>query len=90
MKTEYKNTRSGYVDTKEYTKIPFEDIQILDDEPVEVMNPFSQVKVMLTPTEVAVYDVTMGSYHMGLYKEFYKGRDWFIDNNPEAYFDLID
>jgi len=83
-----KNTE--YKDTKEYTKIPFKDIQILDSEPVVVSNPYSGVQVTLTPTEVAVYDVTMGSYAMGLYDDFYKGKEWFIDNNPEAYYDLID
>jgi hypothetical protein len=76
-------------DTKKYTKIPFKGI-IIGEESEVVVNPYTQVKVTLTPTEVAVYDVTMGSYHMGLFKEFYKGKNWFIENNPEAYFDLID
>jgi hypothetical protein len=82
MNTEYK-------DTKTYTKLPFKGV-IIGSEPEVVVNPYSQVEVTLTPTEVAMYDITMGSYHMGLFKDFYKGKNWFIDNNPEAYFDLID
>ena len=78
-----------YVDEKEYTKIPF-GVVVLDDEPVEVANPYSGQTIMLTPTEVAVYDVTMGSYHMGLYDTFRKGKDWFLENNVEAYMTLID
>ena len=79
-----------YTDNKEYTELPFKGVQIIDDEPVKVVNPYSGQSIMLTPTEVAMYDVTMGSYAMGLYDEFYKGKEWFIDNNPEAYFTLID
>jgi hypothetical protein len=25
-----------------------------------------------------------------LYNDFIKGKNWFIENNPQAYFDLID
>ena len=25
-----------------------------------------------------------------LYDDFNKGKNWFIENNPQAYFDLID
>jgi len=78
-----------YIDEKEYTELPFS-VVVLDGEPVEVANPYSGQTIMLTPTEVAVYDVTMGSYHMGLYDTFYKGKNWFMENNIEAYMTLID
>jgi len=68
-----------------------------------VSNRFTGVKVKLNPVEVAVYDVLMGSYNLHLqvgkddviqarelYNDFVKGKNWFIDNNPQAYFDLID
>ena len=83
-------TTDKYIDNKEYTELPFEGVQIIDYEPVKVTNPYSGQSIMLTPTEVAMYDVTMGSYAMGLYDEFYKGKEWFIENNPDAYFTLID
>ena len=87
----------------EQDKIPFPMMDIgKKDE--EVMNPYSEVKVTLNPVETAIYDCTMGSYHAHLmageagqqviasklYKDFYKGKIWFIENNPEAYFQLID
>lgn len=86
----------NYVDDKEYTELPFK-VMILDKEPVEVTNPYSGESIMLTPTEVGVYDVTMGAYQLGvssndneLIDMFYKGKDWFLDNNVEAYMTLID
>mgnify|MGYP003993379603 CR=1 FL=1 len=78
-----------YKDTKEYTKLPFEDIPI-GNEPEVVTNPYTHIEVTLTPTEVAVYDVTMGSYQVGEYKDFYKGKKWFLENNPEAWNNLSD
>jgi hypothetical protein len=84
-------------------KIPFPEMMIgKEDETVK--NPYTEVEVKLNPVEVAIYDCLMGSYHAhlaagnagqtivakGLYKDFYKGKDWFIENNVEAYFKLID
>ena len=84
-------------------KIPFPAMEI-GEEDEEVINPYSEVKVTLNPVETAIYDCTMGSYHAHLmagnagqkivagklYKDFYKGKIWFIENNPDAYFKLID
>ena len=67
-------------------------------------NPYSGVKVLVNPVELAIYDHTMQSYHdhieLGaggdyaearkLYKDFIKGKNWFIENNVEAYMELID
>ena len=81
---------SKYKDTKEYTALPDEGIRILDREPVTVTNPYSGAKTVLTPTEVAVFDWMMGAYKLELFREFYKGKDWFIRNNPKAYYEQID
>jgi hypothetical protein len=32
----------------------------------------------------------MGSYQVGEYKDFYKGKKWFLENNPEAWNNLSD
>jgi hypothetical protein len=84
-------------------KIPFPKMTI-GEEDEEITNPYSEVKVTLNPVETAVYDCLMGSYHAHLkageagqmkiakelYSDYYKGKDWFIENNVEAYFKLID
>ena len=68
----------------------FPGIQILDDEPVEVQNPFSGETAMLTPEEVAVYDVIKGCELFGDYDGVSRGLDWFARKNPEAYMTLLD
>jgi hypothetical protein len=84
-------------------KIPFPMMQIGEEDEVAI-NPYSEVKVTLNPVEIAIYDCLMGSYHAhllagdtgnmetakSLYDDYYKGKDWFIENNPDAYFKLID
>ncbi len=80
----------AYLDKKEYTKLPHPDIQLLDKEPVEVKNPYTGVVTILTPTEVAVFDYLMGCYGLGMMEEFYKCKDWFIENNVTAYMEQID
>ena len=68
----------------------FPGIQILDECDVEVQNPFSGESIMLTPEEVAVYDVTKGCEMFGDYEGVRKGINWFMDNNPKAYMVLLD
>ena len=84
-------------------KLPFKDM-IFMNEPETVHNPYSGVSIELNPIEVAIYDVTMGSYQMHLeafenkqneagkklYQDFIKGKEWFITNNADAYYKLID
>ena len=84
-------------------KIPFPGMMI-EKEDETVKNPYTEVEVTLNPVEVAIYDCLMGSYHAhlaagnagqtevarSLYKDFNKGKDWFIENNVGAYFKLID
>jgi len=85
--------------------MPF-DVRDLEffSEPEVVANPYSGITIKLNPIEVAIYDSTMGAYNIHLdlgnvgmyndakywYEEFYKGKNWFIENNVEAYMTLID
>ena len=85
-------------------KLPFGTHMWLEPEKGKRQNPYSGVIVELNPVEMAIYDHTMMAYHdhielgtMGdlvearkLYKDFNKGKNWFIENNVEAYMDLID
>ena len=92
-------THYGYIKDK----VPFSKNMMVSDVYETVSNRFTGVKVKLNPVEVAVYDVLMGSYNLHLqigkddaiqarelYNDFIKGKNWFIENNPQAYFDLID
>ena len=85
-------------------KLPFGAHMWLAPEKETRQNPYSGVKVLLNPVELAIYDHLMQSYHdhieLGtggdlvearkLYKDFNKGKNWFIENNVRAYMDLID
>jgi hypothetical protein len=68
----------------------FPGIQIYDEEPVAVQNPFSGESYTLTPEEVAVYDYLKGCELMGDYAGVRKGIDYFMTRNPEAYMALLD
>ncbi len=84
-------------------KIPFPMMQIGEEDEI-AKNPYSGLEVTLNPVEIAIYDCLMGSYHAHLqaghsgqtkiakelYSDYYKGKDWFIENNVDAYFKLID
>ena len=70
-------------------KMPF-DCMILDEEPVEVTNPFSGESCMLTPEAAAVYDSMMGAEMTGDYKMLLKGLDWFRKHFPQEYMVLLD
>lgn len=83
--------------------VPFSKGMMVGKNHETVVNKFTGIKVELNPVELAVYDVLMGSYQLHLqvgkddliqarelYNDFIKGKNWFIDNNPQAYFDLID
>lgn len=85
-------------------KLPFGAHMWLAPEKEVRQNPYSGVKVLLNPVELAIYDHLMESYHehiaLGnegyydearkLYKDFNKGKYWFLENNIRAYMDLID
>lgn len=68
----------------------FPGIMILDQEPVEVANPFSGETAVLTPEQVAVYDYVKGCELVGDYTGVRRGLDWFIQNNAQAYMTLLD
>ena len=68
----------------------FPGIMILDEEPVEVQNPFSGESCMLDPEEVAVYDYLKGCELLHDYKGVRKGLEWFMKKNPQAYMTLLD
>ena len=68
----------------------FPGIMVLDEEPVEVQNPFSGESTILTPDEVAVYDYLKGCELVGDYKGLRKALDWFRTNNGNAYMILLD
>jgi len=85
-------------------KLPFGAHMWLAPEKEVRQNPYSGVKVLLNPVELAIYDHLMDCYHehieLGnegylkearkLYQDFNKGKNWFIENNIRAYMDLID
>jgi len=65
-------------------------LKILDEEPVEVKNPYSGEKVTLQPDAVAVYDYIKGSEVLRQYEAVRKGLDWFRKHEPVAYMVLLD
>ena len=70
-------------------KLPFK-CMILDNEPVEVTNPFSGQSCILVPEAVAVYDCITGANLTGNYDMVRKGLDWFMEHFPEEYMILLD
>jgi hypothetical protein len=68
----------------------FPGIQVIDEQNVDVRNPFSGEAYNLTPEEVAVYDYLKGCELLGDYDGVRCGLDWFMDNNAEAYMALLD
>ena len=68
----------------------FPGIQIYDEQPVAVQNPYSGETATLTPEEVAVYDYIKGCELMQDYAGVRKGLDWFSEKNPDAYMTLLD
>jgi len=75
---------------KKSIKDLFPGIMVLDNEPVEVRNPFSGESTVLTPDEVAVYDYLKGCELIGDHKGLRKALDWFRTNNGNAYMILLD
>jgi len=70
-------------------KLPFK-CMILDNEPVEVTNPFSGQSCILVPEAVAVYDCIKGSEMLGDYNAVRKGLNWFRKHFPKEYMVLLD
>lgn len=55
-----------------------------------VENPFTGDKVLLSPNEVAMYDLIKGAEAFGKYDLVRKGLDWFREANAKAYMTLLD
>ncbi len=63
-----------------------------------VTNPFSGQSYELTAEELSMYDFIIGAnavfeagvYNMSLTDDMRKGLNWFIKNNVEAYYVLLD
>ena len=55
-----------------------------------VENRFTGDKVLLSPNEVAMYDLIMGAEHFGQWELMRKGLDWFRSANAKAYMILLD
>ena len=68
------------------------------EEGGKVKNAFSGEEYELTPEELSMYDFVMGAQmiiEMGMNNDkiitdFRNGRDWFRNNNKEAYMVLLD
>ena len=55
-----------------------------------VENRFTGDKALLSPNEVAMYDLIMGAEHFGQWELMRKGLDWFRSANAKAYMVLLD
>ena len=65
-----------------------------------ITNPFSGQTYELNALELSMYDFIMGTQFVmekmpksvtkQMIDDFYKGLDWFKDNNIDAYFALLD
>ena len=60
------------------------------DQGEEITYPFSGVTFYLNNIELSVYDLTMGAERMGQWKIVRLCKDWFIENNMDAYMALLD
>ena len=55
-----------------------------------VENPFTGEQAILTPNELAMYDLIKGAEAFGKYDIMSKGLDWFRGANARAYMILLD
>ena len=55
-----------------------------------VENPFTGRSTKLNPKELALYDYLRGAEIVGDFKYSGMIKDYFLDNNPNAYMILID
>ena len=55
-----------------------------------VSNPFTGNQAILTPNELAMYDLIKGAEAFGKYDIMAKGLDWFRGANARAYMILLD
>ena len=55
-----------------------------------VENRFTGDKALLSPNEVAMYDLIIGAERFLKWDLMQKGLDWFRSANPKAYMTLLD
>ena len=55
-----------------------------------VENRFTGDKALLSPNEVAMYDLIIGAERFQQWDLMQKGLDWFRSANPKAYMTLLD
>lgn len=55
-----------------------------------VENRFTGDKALLSPNEVAMYDLIIGAERFQKWDLMQKGLDWFRSANPKAYMILLD
>ena len=55
-----------------------------------VENRFTGDKALLSPNEVAMYDLIIGAERFQQWSLMRKGLDWFRVANPKAYMTLLD
>ena len=98
----YIDTSGNKVTTeRKYTEYPYNlsDVLLLEKDNVmlNVRNPFSGEKYLLSPVEESIYSTIMGAQMIPGYEEnnelikiVSKGLNWFRDNNAKAYMVLLD
>ena len=55
-----------------------------------VNNPYTGDEALLSPNEVAMYDLIIGAERFQQWDLMQKGLDWFRSANPKAYMTLLD
>ena len=55
-----------------------------------VENRFTGDKALLSPNEVAMYDLIIGAERFKQWDIVRKGLDWFRSENPKSYMTLLD
>jgi len=75
---------------KEQKPLPkwYDGMEYTESEVVE--NRFTGDKALLSPNEVAMYDLIMGAEQFQQWELMEKGLSWFRSANPKAYMTLLD
>ena len=77
------------IDLNKQPNPPFP-VEIIDTEPVKVVNQFSGQSVMLEPVALAVYDCIKGAEMLQDHKMVEEGLEWFGKHYPKEYMVLLD
>jgi len=95
--SEKKNNIKNFIMEKQVQKLPKWFDGEVYNEGSKVTNPYSGESIELNNLELSMYDFIKGSEFMlnsvpsdHLSDLFYKGLDWFKENNIKAYITLLD